>query len=181
MKNLRSKNSSGYTLVEMMVALSIFTVVMGGIYTIFLVGNKSWMTFTSNVIVQHNLRQGMQVMAKELRRARNVFVTEEPGGVRVNFLRYPVGLVSYTWSEQGEDAYKIIRQNNINKKVIAGNIQKFDLELLSDSIIIDMASNSKLQSAKSETAENSEAVEESQFKLKGKIALRSKVYETKKQ
>lgn len=181
MKFFREKNRMGYTLVEMMVTLSIFTVVMGGVYTIFLVGNRSWMTFTGNVIVQHNLRQGMSVMSKELRRARNVFVTKEPGGLRVNFVRSPVGLVSYTWNEEGEDAHKIIRTNNVNKKVIAGNIQKFDLELLSDSIVIDMASNSKSQAAKSEAAENNEVAAENEFKLKGKIALRTKVYATKQQ
>ena len=166
MKNKSLKNTKAFTLVELLTTISIFTFVMGAVYTIFLVSNKSWATFSNNMILQHDVREGMIAMTKELRRAHGFFLVQEPGNMRLNFLRYPVGMVSYTWSDSGENAYKIMRRNNENIRILTSDIKKFSLELLSDAVVIDLTASKALPTG-----------EKNEFELKSKIALRSKIYE----
>ena len=79
-----------------------------------------------------------------------------------------MGLVTYRWNSVGEDANKIIRTNNANVRVIAHNISSFSLDFLGNAIVIDLTASQSLPSG-----------ETSQFKLKEKVALRTKVYEDK--
>ena len=162
------QRKKGFTLIEMIVTVSIFTMMTGALYTIFLVGNKSWTTFSTNVILQHDVREGLFAMTKELRRARDILIIKEESGTKINFLRWPVGLVSYSWSSEGVDANKIVRTNNGNVRVLADNISALSLESLPNAVVIDMTASQILASGPT-----------SQFQLKEKVALRSKVYEDK--
>ena len=59
----------GFTLVEFMIAMFIFTVTIGGIYTVFLQANKAFQAGRRQVLESQNARVAIEVMAREIRQA----------------------------------------------------------------------------------------------------------------
>ena len=56
----------GFTLLESMVTIAIFTVVVGGIYTTMIAGDRSWSVNSIQVEVQQELRKAMGGMQYDL-------------------------------------------------------------------------------------------------------------------
>src|SRR5439155_26125554 len=65
----REIRSSGFTLVEMMVALVLFTVVIGSIYSIYVRGEKSQQVGIELAEATQNARSVVDLIARELRSA----------------------------------------------------------------------------------------------------------------
>src|SRR5678815_556238 len=61
--------SRGFTLVEMMVALVLFTVVIGSIYSIYVRGEKSQQLGIELAEATQNARSGVDLVSRELRSA----------------------------------------------------------------------------------------------------------------
>lgn len=64
-----SRSEKGMTLVEVMVALLIFSIVLGTVYTLYLQGVITWRHGESKLEVQDHLRLAMDRMSRELRTA----------------------------------------------------------------------------------------------------------------
>ena len=62
-------NSRGFTLVEMVMALAISTVVLAAIYSVFIIANKNFTTQNAAANVQQNLRSAIGLMARDIRSA----------------------------------------------------------------------------------------------------------------
>jgi prepilin-type N-terminal cleavage/methylation domain-containing protein len=162
------QNKRGFTLVELIVSLSILTFVVAALYSVFSLSNKSWAVFSTNIVLQHNAREGMIAMSRELRQSHDFLVVKEEGGLKMNFIRPPMGLVTYSWTTEGADAFKIIRKNNGKTDVLANDITAFTLDYLSNAVLIDMTASTVTPTGES-----------NKFSLKQKVAVRSKVYEDK--
>src|SRR6185503_3789460 len=65
----RVQRQAGFTLVEMMVALVLFTVVIGSIYSIYVRGEKSQQVGIELAEATQNARSGVDLIARELRSA----------------------------------------------------------------------------------------------------------------
>ncbi|OQY26015.1 MAG: hypothetical protein B6244_14425 [Candidatus Cloacimonetes bacterium 4572_55] len=66
---VKLKNSEGFTLLELLLALAIFMIVIGAAYSTFLSQQKSYMVQEQVADMQQNIRAGMFVMQRELRMA----------------------------------------------------------------------------------------------------------------
>jgi type IV pilus assembly protein PilW len=64
------KNSfRGFTLVEMVLALAISTIVLAAVYSVFTIANKNFTTQNVAANVQQNLRSAIRLMARDIRHA----------------------------------------------------------------------------------------------------------------
>ncbi len=158
------KNTSAMTLIEIMVALLIFSFVVNGVYTAFMVGNRSWLIQMNNVALQQEVRGALFFMAKELREANSIFITKDSESITMNFRRPKIGVVSYAWSRSGTNTNQIVRQNNSNIKILARDISSLSFTYLKNAVLIDITATK----APTVGAKNS-------FHLKEKVALRTKV------
>jgi len=125
---MKLQSRKAFNLAEVIVAVAISTAVLAGVYETFIVGNRTWMYYSNTIIKKQDLRRAAYAMANELREAKDVFIIEEPGSVTVNFMVPLSGLVSYTWSEDGDEAGRVIRTNYKQKRVLANNITALSFE-----------------------------------------------------
>jgi len=162
---MKIRNRKAFTLMEIMITTVLFSFVMGGVYTTYLVGTRSWAYYNDSVILKQEARRLLFTMAQELREARNIFITIEPGrGVTIHFYRPSLGDVSYSWANQGERAYQIIRKNKKEEKILARYISEFSLtQETMDDVTIEIHVIKSQKNAK-----------EMNFHLKEKIALRTR-------
>src|SRR5262247_82622 len=68
-KRNRTLSAPGFTLVEMVVALVLFTLVVGSIYSIYVRGEKSQQLGIELAEATQNARSGVDLIARELRSA----------------------------------------------------------------------------------------------------------------
>jgi len=68
MKNT-SNNKSGFTIVELLVAMAISLVVMGSIYSVYRSQQKSYLVQEQVAVMQQNLRAGMTMLTRDIRMA----------------------------------------------------------------------------------------------------------------
>lgn len=62
-------NLRGFTLVEMVLALAISTIVLAAVYSVFTIANKNFTTQNAAAQVQQNLRSAIRLMARDIRHA----------------------------------------------------------------------------------------------------------------
>ena len=62
-------NLRGFTLVEMVLALAISTIVLAAVYSVFTIANKNFTTQNAAAHVQQNLRSAIRLMARDIRHA----------------------------------------------------------------------------------------------------------------
>jgi type II secretory pathway component PulJ len=131
-----------FTLVEVMIACAIFTLILESIYVTLHVGLKSWNTYSNAVLFKQDVRRAMIAMSTELREAKNIFIVKEDNnhGIALNFEKSPEGAISYIWKDSGDEAYEIVRKNNNNTRVLGRHITSLSFDYPVDNqIIIDVA------------------------------------------
>ncbi len=158
---MKTTSKKAFTFTELMVTLSIFTVIMAAIYTTFIVGNRSWVLFNTHAVLQRETRDCMIQLTKELRKAKDILIIRDAESLRVNFIRPTLGSVSYLWSSAGENANKLMRTNQGGTRVLANNVAFLSLEQTQDSIVIDLTTEIRNKSGEKAT-----------FRLKEKVARR---------
>lgn len=62
-------NVRGFTLVEMVMALAISSIVLAAVYSVFTIANKNFTTQNVAANVQQNLRSAIRLMARDIRHA----------------------------------------------------------------------------------------------------------------
>jgi type IV pilus assembly protein PilW len=61
-----SSGKGGFSLVELMIAMAVGLVVLAGVYTVFILQNKTFSTQEDVVEMQQSVRAGMDIMAREI-------------------------------------------------------------------------------------------------------------------
>jgi prepilin-type N-terminal cleavage/methylation domain-containing protein len=79
--NMR-RNKKGFTLIELMVAMAISTVVMGAIYSVYTAQTKSARTQQMIVEMHQNIRAAMFLLEKDIRMA-GFDISDPPAGARI--------------------------------------------------------------------------------------------------
>ena len=62
-------NLRGFTLVEMVLALAISTIVLAAVYSVFTIANKNFTTQNAAANAQQNLRSAIRLMSRDIRHA----------------------------------------------------------------------------------------------------------------
>ena len=142
---MKINTPQGLSLVEVMVTTLLSASILAGIYTAFMVGERTWSYYVDSIMIRQQVRMALLVLTNELREARGALVVKEelPPSVRLNFLKPSAGQISYLWNGSGEDANKLIRQDNSGARVIASNISSVNYVLTGDLIFIDISAASK--------------------------------------
>lgn len=152
------KKTHGFTLVEVMVSVLVGAVILEAIYTMVLIGQKSWNDYANNLVPKEEMRRGLISMVSELREAQNFKINDDPRKASISFERPMVGDITYSWSSSGENANELIRTINHQTRVLAKDIASVSFSSPEDNEIIVSLKGGK----------NKELV------LKEQIALRSK-------
>jgi type II secretory pathway component PulJ len=162
---IKRLNQKAITLMEIMVTSVIFSFVAAGIYMTFIIGTRSWAYYNDSVILKQELRRSLFTMAQELREAKDIFITtDEIRGVNITFNKPSSGQVSYTWSNRGENAHRIVRTFRQQTRVLATHISSLSFtQDTTNDITIELSAN------KQSTSKG----QEMHFQMKEKIALRA--------
>ena len=160
----KTMNNRAFTLVETLVAVFISTIILAGIYSALIAGNRSWVYYKESISYKNEVRRAMMSMVNELREAKNVVVIKELGDIRMNFYRSGVGVVSYLWSNRGTNANRIMRVNGADVRILANQIREIDFLQSSEYVVIDIKSQ---EIAKKQTM--------TQIHLREKVAFRHKL------
>jgi len=160
---MKSKSKKAFTLVEVMVTVLISTAVFAGIYSAFIVGNKTSSYYNNSVAVKKEARRALFGMVNELREAENIRIIQSNEGSSLYFHRPSEGAVSYLWSKGGDNANRIIRRDRSGTRILAKHISMLSFQRSKNTIFIDIAAS------KQTTKENF-----AQIALREKVTLRSK-------
>ena len=79
-------NRKGFSLIEMMVALGILSLIIIGLVTFFSGGTRAWVTGQYQLEAQRNARLAMDRMVKEIREGKNVISDSNTSKIKVDYL-----------------------------------------------------------------------------------------------
>lgn len=161
LKKRKCLNKKGFTLVEVMVATFLSTVLFAGVYMTFVFGHKTSRHYSQNVKKRQQLRLALNWMTRELREAKDIFIVEEKDQVRVDFTKKKIGSVSYVWKNSGKDKGVLRRRAPLKDRILASGIDSF-------SIAYPTTKTLKFRIA-------SGAEKQDQVFLKGQVTLRSQM------
>ncbi len=116
----------GITLVEVIITLSIFTVMIGSIYSTLFISQRSWTNYSNNVAPRQEIRWALTSMARELRGSREIFIVKDDKSITLRFKHSKYGAVQYKWNAEGENGGQIIRKVANGENVLARHITHLD-------------------------------------------------------
>ena len=132
-------NREGFTLVELMVTVLLFSGIIALIYSTLVLGNYSWQVSRNNIFLQQEARRALISMVKELRSAENVSVSQSD---QIDFSVDGIGDIQYTLESNqitrkdpttglSPDGRSIILANSISNL-------SFTLDLDTDAVVINI-------------------------------------------
>lgn len=80
------KNQKGFSLIEMMVALGILSLIIIGLVTFFSGGTRAWVTGQYQLEAQRNARFSMDRMVKEIREGNSISSGSNATSITINYL-----------------------------------------------------------------------------------------------
>jgi type II secretion system protein J len=138
-----SKNKMGFTLIEMLVALAIMSIVSVAIYSIFSFSNKNYTTQNVAADAQQNVRAAMEIMLQDIRSAgldptgSHNFGIEVATTANLRFTSDSVDAVLGDFNGVVDDAnsermtYEI-QGNQINQILYEGTVNQNTVDLVRD-------------------------------------------------
>ena len=155
-------NHQGLSLVEVLVTVLILTMLVGVVYAGFSAGSMSWQTYQSNIVAQQQVRKVLETIKRDLREGSGISITQSASSVTLSFSKTNGDSITYTWTNTGNQATRVIRQINGTSTVMANYITGFSLTNNTTSITVDITAT--------KTSPGGHA---GALNLKEKIALRS--------
>jgi len=120
--NLFPENQKGFSLIEMMVALGIFSLIIIGLVTFFSGGTRSWVTGQHQLEAQRNARLSMDRMVREIREA--AYIEDTSTANDIDFYTPFHGNISYFLS--GNDLKR-------GSNTMINNVQTLDFSYFDNS------------------------------------------------
>lgn len=163
-KGGKAKNCHGFTMVEMLVCILIFSYIAGGLYTVISVGDSSYQNNSAQVELQQELRKGMEWMKFELQQAGPTSISNVPSNgswyTSISF-KIPTGVSSgaISWatnpiqfSRSGTD---LLRTYSGTSRVIAQDITSIQFRRTSAAPkILEIAMTGQVTAIKGETLQD---------------------------
>ena len=135
-----------FTLLEMMVSVLIFTIAIGLFHMGYSTGNASFRSTEAKITAQRAARQTMDNMARELRGATNIAITQDADSSQISFERTGYGTIEFSWSNTGNSANQVLR-NDV--KIVGHNISALSFTDNSDALTIDLTATETTPQGKS--------------------------------
>ena len=114
-KNKYTKNHRGFSLIELMVVVTILSIMVLGLVTFFSGGARSWISGQSQLKAQREARMVMDSMVKEIREGKKVENDSYENGVTIS---YPA----------------ILGKENVTFELINGRILRNNANILIDNV-----------------------------------------------
>lgn len=108
--NTSPDSQSGFTLIEMMISVFIFTIITGATFIVLDTGRNSWQIGDAEVRVQDEVRRGLYAMMRELRQTKSSLISGVPadgGDYSSIIFRKPTGVSSGETDWSGQIQYDI--------------------------------------------------------------------------
>jgi len=122
------KSQQGYTYIEVMMTIAIFSVIMGALYTGLVAGEVSWDRYDDTTIAQREARKAMFYLSKDLRTAKLISFDEQTADkIKFSFHSPQDGSITYSWDKTGVDTANIIRSTDSNSFLVATGIADLDI------------------------------------------------------
>jgi prepilin-type N-terminal cleavage/methylation domain-containing protein len=96
---MKTITDKGFTLLEIMLAVAVFTVLCGGLTGALLAGRSAWKVNENSSTVQHQARNVISVMTDDLRQASHLKIDSNDHSVHFSFTHPKDGKVSYAWDK----------------------------------------------------------------------------------
>lgn len=123
---------SGFTIVELLITLIVFTFVIGMIYATYSMGIFMWKTTETKLWTVQEARMSLERIIREARGARKESITilKDVSGVIVGF-KFKIDTKEVSFENVGD---KILRKvNNLGSNIIATNVKSFSVEAIGSS------------------------------------------------
>lgn len=91
--NINSKN--GFSLVEILVVVSIISVMLGGIFVVFSAGESSWFTAEAGIALQESLRRTLDHVTMELRQIKADPIIDGAGLNGTDIFRFSIPIICH--------------------------------------------------------------------------------------
>jgi prepilin-type N-terminal cleavage/methylation domain-containing protein len=150
----------GFTLLEVLVSVAIFSIVIEAIYSTVIISRRSLNVYAQTAGPKEGLRAALGAMVKELREAGDPLILQKEHNVTMSFQSPLYGNIKYSWTDTGTDAGKLMRITGKDTSVMAYNITHLSLTLpySNNQVLIDIVDGGSLNGTPLE--------------LKEKVALR---------
>ncbi|MCQ9208038.1 MAG: prepilin-type N-terminal cleavage/methylation domain-containing protein [Omnitrophica bacterium] len=134
-----NKKSSGFTLIEILIAALISLILLAALFLIFFTGNSSWQMGNVRIELQQDLRRAMDWTSDELRQSGSSVISGVPSdGTPYNTItfRIPTGVTGTTiswdptqiqYSLGGPGGRQLLRTYALDQRVLANNITSFEI------------------------------------------------------
>ncbi len=138
---MRLTSNNGFSLLEMMVSIGIFSIISAGIFSVFYVGNISWSLQDANVNVQSQARRTVSKLSRDLRIASGLTITQDADNVDVSFSKSG-SAITYAWTtDAGSTRHQIVRAVDGVSIVTAQNITALSLTETATDIKINVTAS----------------------------------------
>lgn len=135
------KKNKGFTLLEIIIVLFLFSIIFAGIFSVLATGRNSWNAGESQIGVQQACRNGLDSMVKELRQASASTIADVPAnGASYSSITFQIpasiGAGGITWSNSiqysrgGLNGMQLLRTQSGNQRVLANNISALSFSRL---------------------------------------------------
>jgi len=132
-KKTNLKESAGFTLTEILVAVSLYSLIAVACFVAFITGNRSWQVNKAQLEIQQELRKAMDWMIEDLRQSGSSAIVDVPSdGVWYNSLTFKmaegINNGNISWSDDvqydlgGTNSNQLLRQTGGEEKVLAQDI-----------------------------------------------------------
>lgn len=129
----RASAKRGFSLVEMMIVVLVGTLVIGGLYSVLLIGKNNWEVNRDSIELQQNMRTAFEWMRKDLRQAGLSTISGVPANGSANAsitFQTPstvtsgsvVWATAVTYSKGGTGNAQLLRTVGGVSRVIAQNV-----------------------------------------------------------
>jgi prepilin-type N-terminal cleavage/methylation domain-containing protein len=102
-----SPRCQGFTLVELLVVLAIVSIVMGGIYSIFISSNRVYISQEEVVAAQQEARSALDILGREMRMAGFIAANNQTGGLDP--------IMSHAWAGNADSVIEIAAVDDVAK------------------------------------------------------------------
>lgn len=135
----------GFTLLEVIITVTILSLVMIGVFSVFNIADKGWNQDMGVLDLHQEARQVMDRMVKEIRQSKNEDITISNAGEKVDFI-IPTGVANSTITYSDTISYyrnvnnQIIREHPVNNAhVLANNIVGLNFSIAGSVLTVQLA------------------------------------------
>lgn len=106
---MRIKTNSGFTLVELMVAVILSAIIFGGLYTVLHSANIAWQVESINIDAQNQARLAYDMLARDLRSAEGLNISQTESVISISLSKPNGDDIEYSWTNLGDTANQLSR------------------------------------------------------------------------